>query len=250
MRQPHSSLELAASPSSHGSLGESSVSKQDLIERLDAAIARDRSNPTTSGRNPFLRYPTLCYGRHRGPAPDFARQAGVAVCLLQQACGRWVIPLTLRPRSLKHHGGQVCFPGGMIESGETAVEAAIREFTEELGHRPIRPVLCGELDPIYVYASNNLIRPSVFVADAPEQPWNPDLIEVDCVIELPLETVLNPAAWSVTRRSKVVLQSGRVAGEFRFDAPTLLHGEYPIWGATAMLLARIADLVSAHPPVT
>ncbi len=54
--------------------------------------------------------PPLAYGRHRGPAPETARRAAVAITLLQRDDGTFFIPLTLRPTTLKHHGGQVSFP--------------------------------------------------------------------------------------------------------------------------------------------
>ncbi|MEE2938046.1 MAG: NUDIX domain-containing protein, partial [Planctomycetota bacterium] len=66
-----------------------------------------------------------------------------------------MIPLTLRPKSLQHHAGQVCLPGGRLEGDENPSQAALREFEEELGVRPQVTCHCGELSALYVYASNN-----------------------------------------------------------------------------------------------
>ena len=78
----------------------------------------------------------LSYGRHRGPARVASRLAAVAVMLYQEPNGEWTIPLTLRPASLQHHGGQVCLPGGRVEPDEEVYAAAVREFEEELGIPP------------------------------------------------------------------------------------------------------------------
>ena len=92
-------------------------------------------------------------GRHYADPPSNARTAAVLV-LLCPGEESWHIPLTLRPTSLPDHGGQICLPGGAIESGETAREAAIREFHEELGADGLPIEILGRLSPIYVPASN------------------------------------------------------------------------------------------------
>src|SRR5262245_26111075 len=77
----------------------------------------------------------LAYGRHHGPVPDDARQAAVLLALHQAPAG-WSIPAILRPLAMKAHAGQVSLPGGLIEAEETAAQAALREFEEELGTPP------------------------------------------------------------------------------------------------------------------
>jgi len=187
--------------------------------------------------------PELAYGRHRGPAPESARRAAVAITILRRDDGSMFIPLTVRPKSLKHHGGQVSLPGGKVEFGESDLQAAAREFHEEMGVALDDVVCCGSLPPIYVYASDNLVSPMVLVAAAPSGPWKPDLLEVDRVIELPLEVLeLKRSKVKVTRTRQVV-HNAEVVGQFRFRAPAFRHGEDRIWGATAMLLAELADLL-------
>ena len=58
--------------------------------------------------------PQLSYGRHAGPAPCTARAAAVLLMLFRRR-GRWHLPLTERPKTLPHHGGQISLPGGAIE---------------------------------------------------------------------------------------------------------------------------------------
>lgn len=188
--------------------------------------------------------PTMAYGRHYGPPPRGARRAAVAVVWLQKDDGSWCLPLTLRPLTLRHHGGQICFPGGMIEGDETPVQAALREFEEELGHRPVAPVFCGSMNPMYVYASNNLIFPVVFTAQMPSADWSPDPVEVDRVIELPLDTIDTIGGSGRDTRVRQIVRDQQVVGEYRFDSLAYRVGEDRIWGATAMLIQQLSRLVN------
>jgi hypothetical protein len=101
-----------------------------LAERLTEAIAALPPRRDTARQLA----PALAYGRHRGPAPEMTRRAAVAIALLKRDDGSTFIPLTMRPKSLKHHGGQVSLPGGKVELGESDLQAAMREFTRRDGH--------------------------------------------------------------------------------------------------------------------
>ncbi len=221
----------------------------DLSQRLisglaDADTAADAFLQTAARKVA----PTMAYGRHYGPAPGGARRAAVAVVWLQKDDGSWLLPLTLRPLSLRHHGGQICFPGGMIEGDETPVQAALREFEEELGHRPVDPIFCGSMKPMYVYASDNLIFPVVFTAQMPSAEWSPDPAEVDRVIELPLETIDAIGGEGRDTRVRQIVRDQQVVGEYRFDSLAYRVGEDRIWGATAMLIQQLSRLVRQGVP--
>jgi len=216
----------------------------DLSDRL----TRGLTDPTTVGDGNLLAAtrkfaPTMAYGRHYGPPPRNARRAAVAVVWLRKADGSWCLPLTMRPLSLRHHGGQICFPGGRIENDETPVQAALREFEEELGHRPQAYTFCGSITPLYVYASDNLIFPVVFTAEMPSAPWVPDPAEVDRVIELPLETVCSVDGFARDSRVRQIVRDNQVVGQYRFDSFAFRFGEDRIWGATAMLIQQLSRLI-------
>lgn len=203
--------------------------------------------------------PHLAYGRHRGPHRCSSRHAAVAVCLFRDpASGEWTIPLTRRPTTLRHHGGQICFPGGRIERGETPPRAALREFEEELGGSAHVHRCCGNLPRQYVYASDNLVTPIVFVIDPPNQDWQPDPGEVDEVIDFPIQAVLQqtPVATSrqleadkacqidmiqQTKSLRSATQPDTVAGQLTFAAPAFHHGSVHVWGATAIILGQLAQ---------
>lgn len=210
-----------------------------LAELLTTAIAalpprRDRARQLA---------PELAYGRHRGPAATSARRAAVAIAILQRPDGSMFVPLTTRPKSLKHHGGQVSLPGGQVEPGESDLQAAMREFQEELGVSLETAICCGSLPPIYVYASDHLVSPLVLVGEAPRQAWQPDLLEVDRVIEIPLEVLRHKAYWEQVSRSRFLTRDLTTVGEFMFRAPAIRFQEHRIWGATAMLLTELADIL-------
>ena len=215
--------------------------------------------------------PELAYGRHRGPARLRSRQAAVAVVLIRDPAGEWLIPLTRRPTALRHHGGQICFPGGRIEAGETPQQAALREFEEELGVRPDIVATCGQLPNQYVYASDNEVTPVVFVARPPGQMWSPDPAEVDEVLELPLSAIVRDrkirridqsgliwktkrptpepstaAAGDGSAKKTSIARSDTIAS-LDFKAPAFLHQNWQIWGATAVILDQLAQCLRSEP---
>src|SRR5689334_7956005 len=73
--------------------------------------------------------PELSYGRHEGPPLVDVRHGAVLVLFYPQASD-WHAVLTVRTSHLSSHAGQVSFPGGRIEPGETTEQAALREYEE------------------------------------------------------------------------------------------------------------------------
>lgn len=78
--------------------------------------------------------------------PEY-RRAAVLVALTREADPRLL--LTVRSPDLPTHQGQISFPGGRLEVGETVVEAALREAEEEVGLSPALVSVLGELDDVY-----------------------------------------------------------------------------------------------------
>lgn len=177
--------------------------------------------------------PELTYGRHRGPAtPDF-RPAAVVV-LLYPHDGEWHLPLTLRPKHLNDHAGQISLPGGAKEPGETDEQCALREMDEELGVASAGIHVVGRLSELFVYASNFLVQPFVAVtAGTPE--FLPNPIEVDELLEMPIVHLFDAANYgshTITRRA------------IAFKAPSILYRNHHIWGATAMILSELTSVLS------
>jgi 8-oxo-dGTP pyrophosphatase MutT (NUDIX family) len=213
--------------------------------RLGQSIARRLSSKEPLPRS--IARMSLAYGRHRGPAPVGTRRAAVVVALYKSPAAtgsdQWIIPLTLRPRTLQHHGGQISLPGGRIEPGEDAYTAALREFDEELGIQPQVLQRCGELSSQYVFASGNLVRPVVTIVQAPDQPWKPDPVEVEKVIELPLSVLTDGRHRVRPTRQIAVRNQGREVGSLTMETPAIDFEDHHIWGATALILDQLAQIL-------
>lgn len=144
--------------------------------------------------------------------------------------------LTLRAAHLSSHAGQVAFPGGRIEAGETPEAAALREAAEEVGLDPRAPEVVGRL-PDLVTGTGFHVTPVVALL-RPPQALTPDPSEVAEVFELPLSQVLDPA---VPRRERA-----EFAGRSR-EFWVWPHPRHHIWGATASMLVALAAALAVPP---
>lgn len=163
---------------------------------------------------------------------DSCLRAGVLI-LLYPVKDRLHVALTLRSTRVAHHQAQISFPGGSNDAGESLVETALREAREELNVAPDSLRILGELTPLYVPPSNYCIYPVVAATDhRPDFKAAPD--EVAEVIEVPLDHLLNPGN---IRREQWALHGLEVTVPFY-----LYHG-HKIWGATAMILAELLNLI-------
>jgi 8-oxo-dGTP pyrophosphatase MutT (NUDIX family) len=126
----------------------------------------------------------------RAHAPGERRPAAVALVLLPDAEGRACFLLTRRSERLRAHARQWALPGGRIEAGESAEEAARRELAEEVGLTLGADAVLGVLDD-YPTRSGFVITPVVVWADgAGELAPNPE--EVMRVYQVPLDDLEGP----------------------------------------------------------
>ncbi|MCP5150984.1 MAG: CoA pyrophosphatase [Chromatiales bacterium] len=122
---------------------------------------------------------------------DGLRHAAVAVTLVDDEDGdRPCFLITRRGRGLNRHRGQWALPGGRVDAGETAVEAALRELHEELGLRRDTDDVLGLLDD-YPTRSGYRITP-VVVWGGPVRELHPDPGEVAAVYRVPLSDLDRP----------------------------------------------------------
>ncbi len=166
-----------------------------------------------------------------------ARQSAV-LALLHPVEGGIALYFTERPITLRHHGGQVSFPGGGKEAGDKTLEkTALRETEEELGFPTSGVDILGRMTPLFVAPSHNLVHP--FVGWLPARPaLRPDPTEVAKVLDVPIAVLLDP-----NTQSTYQCQSG----EQPIDVPCYLIDHTPIWGATAMILRELLEIVQTLP---
>ncbi len=141
--------------------------------------------------------------------------------------------LTRRRDDLNAHAGQISFPGGRCEEGETFYETALRETFEEVGVYPAALAALGPLTQIYILPSDFEVHP--FVAwhhDGQRPSFQPNVAEVAHILDVPLSHLLDP----VNRKEEIWNLH-----DIEMDVPFFdFHGE-KIWGATAMMLSELLE---------
>ena len=161
-----------------------------------------------------------------------AGRLGGALVLVYPIAGRPHTVLTLRSARLRDHAGQVSFPGGRQDPGESLAETALREAWEELAIPAPGLERLGDLTPIYIPPSDYLLYPTL-AATARRPDFRPQPSEVAAIIEAPLDHFVGPS----NRRVETWLLRGE-----RRRVPHFVVGEHKVWGATAMILGELAQI--------
>jgi 8-oxo-dGTP pyrophosphatase MutT (NUDIX family) len=178
--------------------------------------------------------------------PDFGDDGGphsAVLAAVWEEDGEARVLLTRRTAWLRSHSGQVAFPGGRVEPGETLVDAALREAAEEVGLDPRTVEVVGALSRMHTISSGAGIYPFVGILPGrPETEPNPD--EVDRVFdvavgELMADGVFHEEIWGIPAESGI----GTERPIYFFD----LAGE-TVWGATARMLYELLLLIIGRTP--
>lgn len=183
------------------------------------------------------------------PADSALVDAAVLVPLVQRAAfdrrdsdgTHLSVLLTRRTDALRHHAGQVSFPGGRIDSGDAGpIDAALREAHEEIGLPPTHARLLGYLDPLATVTGYRVL-PVVARIPADFVP-HPEPSEVAEVFEVPLAWLMAPE-----NLARIAIEFG---GRARHVLEFRRHDSNPeqrIWGVTASILFNLRERLAEVP---
>ena len=165
--------------------------------------------------------------------PD-ARASAVLIALADGEQGAEVL-LTRRSRHMRNHKGEISFPGGRMDPGETPPETALREAHEEVGLDPSLVTLFAELDHLSTVVSRSHIVP--LVGRLPQIiPFGPASPEVERVFWLPLAELVRPDTYHSERWGRT--PTDRLLHFFELEDET-------VWGATAFMLVDLLTRIGA-----
>ena len=177
------------------------------------------------------------WNRMVSPAQARARAAAVLVLFADEEVPADApavdVLLIERATSLNHHPGQIAFPGGRLDPGDSGpVAAALREGVEETGLDPGGVDVVGTLGDLPLPVSNHVVTPVLAWWHTPSAVSVMDPGESAAVFRVPVATLLDPA----NRGTAVVHRGTRV-----FDSPAFVVGERIVWGFTGLVLDGLFD---------
>lgn len=189
----------------------------DLAQRLSDALSKPGSASSDFDLNGDIQRPD--------------RQLTPAAVLVSVRAETETVILTKRSARLKHHPGQIAFPGGKQDADDTSViDAALREAKEEIGLPRDIVQIVGTLPP-HQTVTGYQVTPVLGIVRGDFTPM-PEAGEVSEMFEVPLCHLTNVAMFRVEGR----MWQGR--RRFYYTVP---YGPYYIWGATARILRALTE---------
>lgn len=164
------------------------------------------------------------------PASSQSRPSAVLVVVDDGPGGAEVL-LTKRSAAMRHHSGEVSFPGGRVDPGESFEQTARREAWEEVGLPATAVRVVGQLDPLNTLVSASFIVPVVGRLVGERSPLRPQTTEVDSVFWVPFAELTRADTYREERWGVAELP----LHFFELDDET-------VWGATARILTQLLHL--------
>ena len=171
--------------------------------------------------------------KHNGNQSNTPKKSAVLALLYPKNDSTHLV-LMVRATDDTVHSGQVSFPGGKVEKSDLSIShTALREAKEEIGVISETVEIIGELTKLYIPPSNFDVFPVVgFTKNTPEFVAND---EVHKILEIDINTLLSPTTFGYEKINH------RTGNEFVVPC-YFVHGEV-VWGATAMILAELLDII-------
>jgi len=165
-----------------------------------------------------------------------ARKSAVLALFYPDAANETKLVLILRRAYNGVHSAQISFPGGKLETNESAKEAALRETFEEVGVHPKNIEVVKELTQVYIPPSNFYVQPFIGISKG-----TPNFVKEEKEVEQLLEVKLKDFLDDANVVTKIVSTSYDV----EVEVPAYYLNDHFVWGATAMMLSEVKDLLKA-----
>ena len=165
-----------------------------------------------------------------------SRKSAVMALFYPNQDGETHLILILRKTYKGVHSAQVGFPGGKLEANETNQQAALRETEEEIGVKRDTITVLKELTQMYIPPSNFYVKPFIGIVEN-----TPKFIKQETEVETLLEVKLNHFLDDKTITTKMVITPTGL----KVSVPAYSLNNHLVWGATAMILSEVKDLLKA-----
>jgi 8-oxo-dGTP pyrophosphatase MutT (NUDIX family) len=167
--------------------------------------------------------------------PDPTRRLAAVLLPLFKNATEYHLVFTKRTETVRHHKGQVSFPGGSFEPADgDLLTTALRESYEEVGIRPEHVSILGRLDDLATFSTSFTISPFVGLIPYP-YPFRPNPTEVAIVFDASLSILADP---TVGRKYIRAGDDGATIEDYEFHVDG-----HVIWGATARLIHHFLEVV-------
>jgi len=166
--------------------------------------------------------------------PENHRKGSVLILLYPNE-NKAFFPLIKRPIYQGVHSGQIAFPGGKMEEEDAdEIETALREAWEEVNILPKQVKLIGRMSDLFIPTSNFLVTPVLGYSEIVPD-FIPEEKEVARIIQAAVSTLYEPSF----RKQKIL----EFSNNFRLDTPYFEVEKEMVWGATAMILSELLQIL-------